>query len=270
MPKEKKDLAVIKKGLPDSVQLGTMLDEETKRQKVLDKFIQENLKLNTDYGVIPGTQKPTLYKAGAEKVIGLFNIRAAFEKDTDTLEMLKLEGAVAYKCSLINRQNGEIVGEGRGVATPKEKSSWTPNTQVKICEKRAMVDAVLQTFGLSSRYTQDIEDAPRKGATSPQQGYSSQAYDIKLSDKQYQFIGKLIEDLKGKLSQASLEKQLGKKIEDLAMSEAKKVIDQLIKLKGLNNPQEKLPIIDKETGEVLEGEIVESSDDEITMDDIPK
>ena len=74
MPKGK-EVAVAKKGLPDSVQLQGMLDEETRRQRVLDKFIQENLKVDTDYGVIPGTSKPTLYKAGAEKVIGLFNIR---------------------------------------------------------------------------------------------------------------------------------------------------------------------------------------------------
>jgi hypothetical protein len=268
MPKEKKELAVVKKGLPDSVQLGVMLDEETKRQKVLDKFIQENLKTGTDYGIIPGTQKPTLFKSGAEKVIGLFNIRAEFSKDTDTLEMLGLKGAVAYKCTLINRTSGEVVGEGRGVAMPAEKSSWTPNTQVKIAEKRAMVDAVLQTFGLSSRYTQDMEDMPTaKGVRAPQQNYAP-TYDKKLTDKQYQFIGRLLDDLKGKLTQASLEKQIGKKLEDLTMADAKKVIDQLLKLKG-GPAQPPLPVIDKETGEVLEGEIVEPSD-KITMDDIPQ
>jgi hypothetical protein len=72
--------------------------------------------------------------------------------------MINIPGTVAYKCNLINRATNNKVGEGRGVATPKEKSSWIANTQVKICEKRALIDAVLSTFALSSRYTQDVED----------------------------------------------------------------------------------------------------------------
>lgn len=156
---EKETKIITPKSLPNAELMKRMLAEETKRQQVLDTFIKKHLRDGVDYGAsFPGSTKPSLLKAGAEKVIGLFNLRAQFKKDEETLSMINIPGTVAFKCELVNRASNEIVGEGRGVAHPKEKTSWNANTQVKICEKRAMVDAVLQTFGLSSRYTQDGED----------------------------------------------------------------------------------------------------------------
>lgn len=296
--KKGKELATTPKGMPNSVQLGAMLGEETKRQKVLDKFIQKNLKLNVDYGVIPGTQKPTLYKAGAEKVIGLFNIRAEFARDLDTIEMLVLPGVVAFKCSLINRQTGEVVGEGRGVATPKEKLTWTPNTQVKICEKRAMVDAVLQTFGLSSRYTQDVEDLPRGKAprhVQPKQVHQEEPerpMQSIITEKQLKFIKELIQDIPG-VSQAKIETQFGKKLEQFGSLEARGTIDQLLDWKKRNDAKHKevMKEVMKDykareknrtvrveqtfhpvkTEKIHEGEVVvPAADGEVKIEDLPK
>jgi hypothetical protein len=157
---------------------------------------------------------------------------------------------------------------------PKEKSSWTPNTQVKICEKRAMVDAVLQTFGLSSRYTQDLEDGtngkPQTKAQYSPQGYAGTSYAggiKKISAPQVALVKKLIGELNGKLKLESLEKQLGKNIESLTMVEAKKVIDQLFNLNGQKAGE---PTIDADTGDVIEGEIVAPDDQEVSLDDLPK
>ncbi|MFA5272328.1 MAG: hypothetical protein WC412_08365, partial [Candidatus Omnitrophota bacterium] len=95
---EEKQVVTMEKGLPSSGELKIMLDEETKRQSVLDNFIKENLKSGIDYGVIPNTgSKPSLFKPGGEKILSLFNLRAEWEKDEDTLGMINIPGTVAYK-----------------------------------------------------------------------------------------------------------------------------------------------------------------------------
>ena len=43
------------------------------------KVVQSQLMQNHDYGVIPGTPKPTLLKPGAEKIIMLLGLRSEFD-----------------------------------------------------------------------------------------------------------------------------------------------------------------------------------------------
>ena len=164
--------------------------------------------------------------------------------------MLALPGAVAFKCELIDRRSGEIVGEGRGVAMPKEKTSWIANTQVKICEKRAMVDAVLQTFGLSSRYTQDMEDT-QNGAKPAPTRKSYVPKPSKATTRQLEFIGELLKETPVTLE--SLEKQIGKPIQNLTTQGATEVINQL-KTLTTNRPMN--PTAPDES-EIREGEIVQ-------------
>src|SRR5205814_10589109 len=45
-----------------------------------------------------------------------------------------------------------------------EREGWTVNNTIKICEKRAQVDAVLRRVGLSEIFTQDIEDLDQRQA----------------------------------------------------------------------------------------------------------
>lgn len=72
------------------------------------------------------------------------------------------------KCRILQRSTGEVVGTGLGTCSTVEgKYIRSPreaeNTVLKMAKKRAQVDAVLSTFGLSDRFTQDIEDiAPEK------------------------------------------------------------------------------------------------------------
>lgn len=138
-------------------QLSAMLEEETERQKLIEKFVNDNLVENNDYGKIGNFPKPVLLKPGSEKVCSLFKITARFKKDQDTFEMLgSPTGTIALICELVQRSTGLVLGEGKGVATVAEKQN-NPNTAVKIAEKRAQVDAVLRTFALSGRFTQDEE-----------------------------------------------------------------------------------------------------------------
>jgi hypothetical protein len=103
--------------------------------------------------------KPTLLKPGAEMVCLLFRWRAPFIADLDTVQMYGpgTTGVFAYICQLIDR-DGQVVGQGWGVAELRETSLTSANMAVKMAEKRAYVDAVLRAAGLSQCFTQDLED----------------------------------------------------------------------------------------------------------------
>lgn len=140
---------------------------------MLTAFVSRVLKSDIDYGVIRGTKKPTLYKAGAEKICQLMNLRPEFTliksiedwtgKGHDLEEPLFF---YSYKCVLYHpKVGGQPVGEGTGSCNSLESkyrgSNWRfdlVNTIDKMAVKRALVAAVVVSCGLSSYFTQDIED----------------------------------------------------------------------------------------------------------------
>jgi len=112
------------------------------------------LKENQDYYIIKG--KKSLAKGGAEKLASIYNLTAKFERDNESLEMLgSMKGLIAFICTL--SKAGVIAGQGRGSDT-LERNNNDPNKALKMTQKRAFVDAVIRTTGLSDIFTQDIED----------------------------------------------------------------------------------------------------------------
>jgi len=112
------------------------------------------LKENQDYYIIKG--KKSLAKGGAEKLMQLFNLTATFERDNESLEMLgNKKGLIAFVCTL--SKFGVIAGQGRGSDT-LERNQNDPNKAIKMAQKRAFVDSIVRTTGLSDIFTQDIED----------------------------------------------------------------------------------------------------------------
>lgn len=140
-------------------------------QKTLDKIksfhtiIRNTLNPITDYGVIPGTNKPTLLKPGAETICMLFGLTTNIEiLSVIPPQMSKDTEFVSYtiKCKLY--KNEYAVSEGVGTCNSFEKKYKNQdalnvaNTIMKMAEKRALVDAVLHVASLSAVFTQDIED----------------------------------------------------------------------------------------------------------------
>lgn len=141
-------------------ELKNNLVQSAKIQKLLDKFIKENLREGVDYGqAYENAKKLTLLKPGAEKVCLLFNMESMYELDKEIMEMLpenKKKDTICFICNLRNRKTGNIVGQGRGSATISETYGQKVNNTIKIAQKRAKIDAVLNTAGLSDRFTQDM------------------------------------------------------------------------------------------------------------------
>ena len=145
---------------PQADDLEAALQVWTTQRAVVQRFLKQELKPNIDYYTlkIGGKEsKPSLSKAGAEKVMGWLKIQASFAPDTGTWEMLgRPQDLVCYVCTLRTR-SGEIVGEGRGARSLK-KDGGDVNKAIKMAEKSACVSAVLRTGALSDVFTCDLED----------------------------------------------------------------------------------------------------------------
>ncbi len=156
-----------------------------------------------DYGVVPGTAKPSLYKPGSEKILAMFNLAAQPQ-----VEDLSTPDAIRYRVTItiIHTPTGTVAGYGVGEASSAEsKYQWraavcdeeweeTPgdrkrlkwkkgyqgsaasstrqvradmedvaNTVLKMAKKRAQIDAVLTTTAASDVFAQDVEDLVAAG-----------------------------------------------------------------------------------------------------------
>jgi hypothetical protein len=158
--------------------------------------IQNKLQSGRDYGTIPGTNKPTLFKSGAEKINMIFGIYQDYEfiKNVSDFE----HGFFNYEIRCTLYRNGRPVSQGVGSCNSREKKyryaiknksqlaecgiapenaiSFTDrngytkyrvedpdiadkaNTILKMAKKRALLDATLQLASLSEIFTQDMED----------------------------------------------------------------------------------------------------------------
>jgi len=159
-------------------------------------LIQETLKEGRDYGLIPGVKKPSLFKPGAERVglaFGCYPRYRIVEQEVDhdrKVEWRKKKrvynnahkGDKSYReeeitgeslglyryvveCEIVHRDTEAVIGSCIGVCSTMEakyvdRPRECENTALKMAEKRAHVGAVLNAFGLSEQFTQDVEDNP--------------------------------------------------------------------------------------------------------------
>ncbi len=131
--------------------------------KLMVAFVSAQMQKDIDYGIIPGTKKPTLLKAGSEKLCRLFNLRPHIELLDSVVDFDKPLFYFHYRCSLY--RGGEMVGEADGCCNSMEvkyqKQKYRiydlTNTVCKIAQKRALVAAVLSSCGASEFFSQDLE-----------------------------------------------------------------------------------------------------------------
>ncbi|GBG09477.1 hypothetical protein PAT3040_04123 [Paenibacillus agaridevorans] len=67
-----------------------------------------------DFGTVPGTQKPTLYKPGAEKLCELYGFAAHVKSKTEERDFDTGYYRVEFTLQLVHRSSGVVVGEGVG------------------------------------------------------------------------------------------------------------------------------------------------------------
>ena len=124
---------------------------------------QVTLARDVDFGKVPKAKTPSLWKAGAEKILmayGLYYdvVLTDSYKDYERGFFYYEFTARAYD------QNGKVVRCGVGCANTGESSFGmaggfnSANSAIKKAKKRAVVDLALTLGSLSDMFTQDIED----------------------------------------------------------------------------------------------------------------
>jgi hypothetical protein len=171
------------------------LGEYAERREVFRDWLLKQLTEGLHYGYVPGTEpkfdasgnmiskqfdkrnnewketrvspkswqaKRCLYKAGAEFVVDLMGLRAEYSADVPAWQQLGSQpGNFVIRCRLVSKANAAVIGEGIGARKVGTKGG-DENNAVKMAQKSALVAAVLNSYGLSDLFTQDIDDAPPK------------------------------------------------------------------------------------------------------------
>jgi hypothetical protein len=165
--------------------------------QLIQQVMKAVMKDGVHYGIIQGTDKPTLYKAGAEVLLATFRIAV-----DPQIEDLSTEDVVRYRirCVGTHQTSGTVMGAGIGeCSSGEEKYKWRravcdeefdafpegrrrtkfargrnntiyqnkqvrtepadeANTVLKMAKKRAEVDFTLTALAASDIFAQDLED----------------------------------------------------------------------------------------------------------------
>ncbi len=174
-------------------------DQIKAQVQLIQQVMAAVMEKDVHYGTIPGTQKPTLYKPGSEKILATFHI-AAYPKE---VEDLSTPDEIRYRVKVHGLLEGEgLVGVGIGeCSSSEEKYKWrkpvcdeefnetaadrkriawkrgeggktyqqkqirtnpsdVANTILKMAKKRAQIDMTLTATAASDVFDQDLDDLP--------------------------------------------------------------------------------------------------------------
>src|SRR3990172_2698833 len=101
-------------------EIGSPMSPETVKQQiqVIQKVMREAMVAEVHFGVIPGTNKPTLLKAGAEKLCLTFRLSPTYAVIKSDLGQGHREYEV--RCTLTHIPSGKVFGEGVGICSTME------------------------------------------------------------------------------------------------------------------------------------------------------
>jgi len=143
------------------------LEQAVENDRRLHQMVQKLMRKDVDYGVVPGTPKPSLLKPGAEHLLHFFGLGHRVECTEQITDWEKGFFYFKYRCDVFKtRVDGLViqVSSCEGSANSKEKRYRNQdvysivNTLQKMAIKRALVGATLQATATSGMFTQDIED----------------------------------------------------------------------------------------------------------------
>lgn len=141
----------------------------SEREKMLDE-LKALLKEGVDYGTIPGTPKPSLYKPGAEKICAFFGYAPHYTESTASIEDWEGtrfgEPIFYYKYSCTLEKDGKPVGEGVGSANSwesKYRYRWVKEHDVPVHYTAEQVKTFPRREGMVSEFTFAVDKAETSG-----------------------------------------------------------------------------------------------------------
>lgn len=155
--------------------------------KIIDREV--TLEREVDFGVIPNTKTPSLYKSGAEKIIWNYGLETRYILESHIEDWENGFFFYRFRCELW--KNGVHITDGYGSSNTRERKNGsasgfdTANTALKIAKKRAMVDAAILVGQLSGMFTQDIEN---EVFTKNAEAFSAKDPNAKISSQQRSYF----------------------------------------------------------------------------------
>jgi len=101
--------------------MATSPAEAMRRLQQLQAFVQEVMKEDIDFGVIPGTDKPTLLQPGAQKLCEIYGFATSFQDVRCIEDWDRPLFHYEVRCVLTSRRDLSFVGDGIGSCNSKEK-----------------------------------------------------------------------------------------------------------------------------------------------------
>lgn len=144
---EEKHDALVRVAPPQMEYLHPVMDLDTAKRRLLEfqQFIKFYLRDGEDYGVIPGTGKPTLLKPGADKLCELYGLADTYPdaRIHRVEDWAKEPPLFDYEvtCVLIHKSSGIVVGEGMGSCNSYEsKYRWRDSSRkCPNCQKEHII-----------------------------------------------------------------------------------------------------------------------------------
>lgn len=107
--------------------------EMKQKYNAVQEFFKEVMVKDEDFGVIPGTQKPSLYKPGAEKLCELYGFAAIVKSKEEERSFETGFYRVSFTLQMVHRGSGTVVGEGVGECSTNESKymyRWVSESKV--------------------------------------------------------------------------------------------------------------------------------------------
>lgn len=136
-------------------------------------FLLQTLTDGVHYGVIPGTKKRSLFKAGAERIQMMLGLSPKFDQMYSIVDFTQENPLFYYQFKCTLTKEGKVIAEGVGACNTREDKytaqlkygrdgATLSNTVLKIAKKRAFVDAIITVANVSDLFTQDMLDEEEK------------------------------------------------------------------------------------------------------------
>lgn len=120
---ETQSLTVIPQRMPAEVPMELTIPELLRRQELVQQCLKQVMVPGHHFGTIPGTDKPTLLKAGTEKLCSLFRLSPTFQ--TIQRELPRDHREYRVICTLTHQGTGMVIATGEGLcSTMESKYRW--------------------------------------------------------------------------------------------------------------------------------------------------
>ena len=131
--------------LPDEQQFRHDIEAINRFQQI----VRSTMIVDLDYGIIPGTQKPTLLKPGAEKIAKLLKLSDQYEILDKAEDWEQPLFRYLIKCRLVHLETGWLISEGLGECNSMEsKYRWRESKRkCPVCGAEAIIKGKEQYGG---------------------------------------------------------------------------------------------------------------------------